>query len=67
MDYYDEWGYHPTIEYLRELSRNGDIALKQRAELQELVVERHAMPSLRTLKRRNNEINKKENSKKKIL
>ena len=52
MDYYDKRGYHPTIEYLKELNRNGDIALKQRAEIQDLVVERCLKPSPRALQRR---------------
>ena len=52
MNYYDERGYHPTIEYLRELNRNGDIALKQRAEIQDLVVERYLEPSPRALQRK---------------
>ena len=52
MDYYDEWGYEPTIRYLKELNKNGDIALKQRAEIQDLVVERCLKPSPRALQRR---------------
>ena len=56
MDYYENRGYHPTIEYLKELNRNGDIALKQRAEIQDLVVERYLEPSPRALQRRFNEI-----------
>ena len=56
MDYYDEWGYEPTIRYLKELNRKGDIALKQRAEIQDLVVERYLEPSPRALQRRFNEI-----------
>ena len=55
MDYYEDRGYHPTIEYLKELNRNGDIALKQRAEIQDLVVERYLEPSPRALQRRFNE------------
>ena len=54
MDYYEDRGYHPTIEYLKELNRNGDIALKQRAEIQDLVVERYLEPSPRALQRRFN-------------
>ena len=54
MNYYDERGYHPTIEYLEELNRNGDIALKQRAEIQDLVVERYLQPSPRALQRKFN-------------
>ena len=56
MDYYENRGYHPTIEYLKELNRNGDIALKQRVEIQDLVVERYLEPSPRALQRRFNEI-----------
>ena len=56
MDYYEDRGYHPTIEYLRQLNRDGDIALKQRAEIQDLVVERYLEPSSRALQRRFNEI-----------
>ena len=52
MDYYEDRGYHPTIEYLKELNRNGDIALKQRAEIQDLVVERCLKPSPRALQRK---------------
>ena len=52
MDYYEDRGYHPTIEYLKELNRNGDIALKQRAEIQDLIVERYLKPSPRALQRK---------------
>ena len=52
MDYYDEWGYEPTIRYLKELNKNGDIALKQRVQIQDLVVERCLEPSPRALQRR---------------
>jgi len=52
MDYYDEWGYEPTIRYLKELNKNGDIALKQRVKIQDLVVERCLEPSPRALQRR---------------
>ena len=52
MDYYEDRGYHPTIEYLRQLNRDGDIALKQRAEIQDLIVERYLEPSPRALQRK---------------
>jgi len=52
MDYYEDRGYHPTIEYLKKLNRNGDIALKQRAEIQDLIVERYLKPSPRALQRK---------------
>jgi hypothetical protein len=52
MDYYDEWGYEPTIRYLKELNSKGDIALKQRAEIQDLIVERCLEPSPRALQRK---------------
>ena len=48
----DEWGYEPTIRYLKELNKNGDIALKQRVKIQDLVVERCLEPSPRALQRR---------------
>ena len=39
LKHYKEWGYIRTIEYLRELSLNGKIALTERAELQSMITE----------------------------
>ena len=44
LKYYKEWGYIPTIEYLRELSLNGKIVLKERAELQSMITELELKP-----------------------
>ena len=38
----------------RQLNRDGDIALKQRAEIQDLVAERYLQPSSRALQRKFN-------------
>ena len=44
LKYYKEWGYIPTIEYLRELSLNGKIALTERAELQDMITDLEIQP-----------------------
>ena len=44
LKYYKEWGYIRTIEYLRELSLNGKIALTERAELQSMITELEVKP-----------------------
>ena len=44
LKYYKEWGYIHTIEYLRELSLNGKIVLKERAELQSMITELELKP-----------------------
>ena len=54
MSYYDEWGYEKTLDYLRQLNRNGDIALMQRVKLQDIVTERYLKPSPRALARKFN-------------
>ena len=54
MDYYDEWGYEPTIEYLRVLNSSGDIPLLTRVKLQDIVTDRYLSPSPRALIRKFN-------------
>jgi len=44
LKYYKEWGYIPTIEYLRELSLNGKITLVERAELQSMITKLEVKP-----------------------
>ena len=39
MSYYDEWGYEPTLKYLHELNRSGDIPLTTRIKLQDVITE----------------------------
>ncbi len=54
MSYYEEWGYEKTLEYLRQLNSNGDIALMPRVKLQDIVTERYLKPSPRALARKFN-------------
>ena len=54
MDYYREWGYTRTLQYLRQLNSNGDIALRQRCRLQDIITELYLTPTSRSLKRRFN-------------
>ena len=44
LKYYKEWGYITTIEYLRELSLNGKIALTERSKLQSMITELEVKP-----------------------
>ena len=44
LKYYKEWGYIPTIEYLRELSLNGKIVLTERSKLQSMITELEVKP-----------------------
>jgi len=44
LAYYNEWGYIRTIEYLRELSLNGKIVLKERVELQDMIADLEIKP-----------------------
>ena len=44
LKYYKEWGYITTIEYLRELSLNGKIALTERVKLQDMITELEEKP-----------------------
>ena len=44
LKYYKEWGYIRTIEYLRELSLNGKIALTERTKLQNMIADLEIQP-----------------------
>ena len=44
LKYYKEWGYIPTIEYLRERSLNGKIALTERTKLQNMITDLEIQP-----------------------
>jgi len=52
MNYYDEWGYERALQYLRELSSSGKIPLMSRVKIQDIITERCATPSARTLRRK---------------
>ena len=50
-DYYEEWGYKPTIKYLRKLNSSGTIPLMTRMKIQDIITDRYLEPSPRALKR----------------
>ena len=52
--YYDEWGYKPTIKYLKQMSSSGDIPLMTRVKLQDIITNRYLEPSPRALVRKYN-------------
>ena len=49
--YYDEWGYKPTIKYLRKLNSSGTIPLMTRMKIQDIITNRYLEPSPRALTR----------------
>ena len=49
--YYDEWGYKPTIKYLRKLNSSGTIPLLTRVKIQDVITDRYLEPSPRALTR----------------
>ena len=51
-DYYEEWGYQPTIKYLRNMNRSGEIPLMTRMKIQDIITERYINPSPRALVRK---------------
>ena len=50
-DYYDEWGYEPTLKYLRKLNSSGDIPLLTRVKIQDIITDMYLEPSPRALQR----------------
>ena len=51
INYFNEWGYEPTLKYLHELNRSGDIPLTTRIKLQDVITERYLKPTPRALQR----------------
>ena len=51
LDYYDEWGYKPTLTYLRQLNSSGDIPLLTRVKIQDIITDMYLEPSPRALTR----------------
>ena len=49
--YYNEWGYKPTIKYLRKLNSSGTIPLMTRMKIQDIITDRYLEPSPRALTR----------------
>ena len=56
MDYYEEWGYEPTLKYLRKLNSNGDIPLMTRIKIQDIITDRYLEPTPRALFRKFNKV-----------
>ena len=54
MDYYDEWGYEPTLKYLRGLNSSGEIPLMTRVRIQNMVTDIYLTPTPRALIRKFN-------------
>ena len=52
LDYYDEWGYQPTLKYIRKLNSSGDIALSQRIRVSDMITEMYLTPTPRALNRK---------------
>ena len=50
--YYEEWGYEPTLKYLRQLNSSGDIPLMTRIKVQDIITERYLNPTPRALARK---------------
>ena len=50
--YYDEWGYKPTLKYLRKLNSSGTIPLLTRVKIQDVITDRYLEPTPRALARR---------------
>ena len=51
LDYYDEWGYKPTLTYLRQMNSSGDIPLMTRVKIQDIITDMYLEPSPRALTR----------------
>ena len=51
-NYYEEWGYEPTLKYLRLLNSNGEIPLMTRVKIQDIITDRYLEPTPRALARR---------------
>ena len=51
LDYYDEWGYQPTLTYLRQMNSSGDIPLMTRVKIQDIITDMYLAPSPRALTR----------------
>ena len=54
LDYYDEWGYEPTLKYLRGLNSSGEIPLMTRVRIQDMVTDMYLTPTPRALIRKFN-------------
>ena len=55
-DYYEEWGYEPTLKYLRQLNSSGKIPLMTRIKIQDIITDRYLEPTPRALFRKFNKV-----------
>jgi hypothetical protein len=53
-EYYNEWGYQPTIKYLKQLNSSGTIPLMTRMKIQDVITNWYLEPSPRALIRKFN-------------
>ena len=53
-DYYEEWGYEPTLKYLRKMNSSGEIPLMTRVKIQDIITDSYLEPTPRALVRRFN-------------
>ena len=51
IDYYDEWGYEPTLKYIRQMNSSGEIPLVTRVKIQDVITDKYLEPSPRALTR----------------
>ena len=51
LDYYDEWGYEPTLKYIRQMNSSGEIPLVTRVKIQDIITDKYLEPSPRALTR----------------
>jgi len=51
LDYYYEWGYEPTLKYIRQMNSSGDIPLMTRVKIQDIITDKYLEPSPRALTR----------------
>ena len=54
--YYEEWGYEPTLKYLRQLNSSGTIPLMTRIKIQDIITDRYLTPTPRSLVRKFNKV-----------
>jgi hypothetical protein len=51
LDYYYEWGYEPTLKYIRQMNSSGEIPLVTRVKIQDVITDKYLEPSPRALTR----------------
>jgi hypothetical protein len=54
LDFFHEWGYDMTLQYLRKLNSSGEIPLMTRVKIQDIVTEIYLTPTPRALVRKFN-------------